>query len=432
MQSVTVSTSVNPLSPVALANMTYTSTVTASGVATLIDGSYTEQAAPGSVSLNGVVLLPSPMAFGELDGQQSAAVLVAEGGGGSGSFISLHVVQIVDGAPTDMASTELGDRIHVDSLNIADNQITVDMITHGSSDPACCPTQPVVRVYELQDGQLVMVSETKTGTAQAAGDDALAGTTWTWTGTLMNDGSERLPAEGVSFQLAFGTDGSLSATTDCNTFMGTYTLGADSQITIGLPASTMMACPDGAQQDAYIQDLTSIQFYLLRDGNLHLQLPFDSGTMNFAPAAEGPSAEATPAATEATATEATPEATEAVLPQPAPLPGTVWLWTGNVLNDGSRVDPVEPDAFQLSFAEDSSVSATTDCNTFKGAYTTGEGGTVTIELPASTRMACPEGSQQDTYIRDLTSVQSYITQDGNLYLALPVDAGNMTYTPVAP
>lgn len=47
---------------------------------------------------------------------------------------------------------------------------------------------------------------------------------------------------------------------------------------------TMMACPSGAQQDAYLHDLGNVQSFLTVDGNLILELSFDSGGMTFAPA----------------------------------------------------------------------------------------------------------------------------------------------------
>ena len=76
-----------------------------------------------------------------------------------------------------------------------------------------------------------------------------------------------------------------STTTDCNTFRGTYTVDGN-QIKIDLPISTRMACPDDAQEAAYVQDLTAVQSYLMSDGNLVMELPFDSGGMIFAPAAQ--------------------------------------------------------------------------------------------------------------------------------------------------
>jgi heat shock protein HslJ len=126
-------------------------------------------------------------------------------------------------------------------------------------------------------------TETTTDTEAAAEAIELAGTSWLWTQTLMSDGALTVPAQAGAFQLVFNDDGSLSTTTDCNTSAGAYTVDAN-QITIELGAMTMMACPDGAQQDAYLRDLGNVQSFLTVDGNLILELPFDSGGMTFAPA----------------------------------------------------------------------------------------------------------------------------------------------------
>jgi heat shock protein HslJ len=92
-----------------------------------------------------------------------------------------------------------------------------------------------------------------------------------------------VPEQADAFQLTFLDDATLSTTTDCNTANGAYTV-AENRITIELGAMTMMACPDGAQQDAYLSDLGNVQSFLFVDGNLIMELPFDSGGMTFAPA----------------------------------------------------------------------------------------------------------------------------------------------------
>jgi hypothetical protein len=51
----------------------------------------------------------------------------------------------------DIANTDLGDRVQINSLVIEEGEIVVDMVTQGPDDPMCCPTQEVVKRYELQD-----------------------------------------------------------------------------------------------------------------------------------------------------------------------------------------------------------------------------------------------------------------------------------------
>lgn len=120
-------------------------------------------------------------------------------------------------------------------------------------------------------------------TEGAATTTDLAGTSWLWTETLMSDDTKTTPAQPDAFQLAFGTDGSVSTTTDCNTNAGSYTVDGN-QIKLDFQISTMMACPNDAQETNYIKDLLGVQSYLISDGNLVLEFPMDSGTMTFAPA----------------------------------------------------------------------------------------------------------------------------------------------------
>lgn len=108
-------------------------------------------------------------------------------------------------------------------------------------------------------------------------------TTWLWTDTLMSDGAQTMTDAAQSFSLVFSDLGSLSVTTDCNGGAGGYALMGMNMITIGPLAQTLMAC-EGSQETAFMTQLQSVNSYVLIDGNLHLLLPFDSGTMSFAPA----------------------------------------------------------------------------------------------------------------------------------------------------
>ena len=316
MESVTISQSVNTLLPGVLGNLAYTLTLT-NEPAQFVDGKYEDV----EQRINASLSVLNPIVYGELNGAWSAAVLIGENGGGSGVFTTLNVVQDLNGAPTPVAMTLLGDRVAVHSVTLGADRIEVDMTTQGPNDPMCCPTMRVVQTYTLQDGQLVMQEETPVGPTPAvdagaamtgttemtgteamtgtgavtetvamtetasAGTDELAATSWTWTQTQMNDGSVTTPAQADTFQLTLGEDGSASTTTDCNSFNGTYTVDGN-QIKIDLPISTRKACPEGSQESAYIKNLTSVQSYLMSESNLVLELPFDSGGMIFAPAAK--------------------------------------------------------------------------------------------------------------------------------------------------
>ena len=142
----------------ALQNAEYRTEWTPEGTVRLENGEYRAPAAPGSAS-EIVIQRSEYVAVGELDGQPAAAVILYSSGGGSGTFGELHVMIDQNGQPHDVAWTQLGDRVQINSLVIEANQIVVDMVTHGPDDPMCCPTQQVVQTYTLQGEELIKASE---------------------------------------------------------------------------------------------------------------------------------------------------------------------------------------------------------------------------------------------------------------------------------
>jgi heat shock protein HslJ len=141
----------------ALANMEYKSQWTRSGTALLVNGEYREPAAPGSATET-VVRLTDQVAYGDLNGQDAAAVVLVTDPGGSGTFYDLAVVVEQGGQPVNLAITSLGDRLEIQALSIIGNEIVVEMINQGPDDPMCCPSQQVVQTYALEGEQLVQTS----------------------------------------------------------------------------------------------------------------------------------------------------------------------------------------------------------------------------------------------------------------------------------
>jgi len=141
-----------------LKNMDFRSGFTVSGRAPLNNGEYRETGAQGSASET-TVMLVEQVAYGELpDGQLAAAVVLATNTGGSGTFYELALVVDLNGAPLNIASVFLGDRIKLNSLKIENEQVLVDMVKQGPNDPMCCPTLRVLQKYALQGAELALVS----------------------------------------------------------------------------------------------------------------------------------------------------------------------------------------------------------------------------------------------------------------------------------
>jgi hypothetical protein len=152
------------LTTASLANATYTSLMLPGGTATLVDGRIDDVGSRISAWLLG-----EPMARGMIDGQPAAVVLLAENGGGSGTFVSLALVRDIGGQPVNVARTLLGDRPRVRNLEIdEDGNITVDLVQVGARDAFCCPTTPMTVRYALVGGELVPQQVTS-ATIDAAG-----------------------------------------------------------------------------------------------------------------------------------------------------------------------------------------------------------------------------------------------------------------------
>jgi hypothetical protein len=147
-------------------NLTYTGIYPEA--VTLQDGVYTgEPLVSGGASRPTVTL--TQVAAGDLngDGEEDAAVVLAEDSGGSGTFIYLAAVVTEAGTMTNTATILLGDRWQINSLTIIKGEISLDVLRPGANDPQCCPSEHVIQHYILQDGQLELAGETTTVTTKS-------------------------------------------------------------------------------------------------------------------------------------------------------------------------------------------------------------------------------------------------------------------------
>lgn len=115
---------------------------------------------------------------------------------------------------------------------------------------------------------------------QADPDNAsLTSQTWVWVAALYNDGREITPEDPQAFTLSFGSDGSFSATTDCNQMGGNYAVVGE-QITFNDIFATKMFC-EGSQEQTFSTLLRDTAGYHIAEGQLILDLKFDSGSVVF-------------------------------------------------------------------------------------------------------------------------------------------------------
>ena len=191
------------------------------------------------------------------------------------------------------------------------------MMDLGMTSMALCPeeslfdqmmaTFPGAAQYRIEaDGATLVIvwadGTTDTYSAEAATDEAttdgpidaaLLGKVWQWMGTITGEGPLAV-ADSTRYLIEFLEDGTAAITADCNTVLAQYTINGNS-ITLTPGPSTLVACPEDSQADAFTQQLSGAAIFFFLDDDLYIDLIADSGTMHFSelPAVDLPAPEAT-------------------------------------------------------------------------------------------------------------------------------------------
>jgi hypothetical protein len=124
---------------------------------TLAHGRYDgPPAQPGAASHPSLTLLTSPIATGDVDGTpgDETVAMLASDEGGSGTVVWVAVFAHRDGRLLNLATAAVGDRVRPQQLAVRQGRIVMDVVEHGPSDPACCPTQAARRTYSMTGGVL--------------------------------------------------------------------------------------------------------------------------------------------------------------------------------------------------------------------------------------------------------------------------------------
>jgi len=225
-----------------------------------------------------VIQAAGDIAYGEISGSPSAAVVLATNAGGSGTFFDLALLQWQSGRwiNTDMA--ELGDRVQIHAVAIEDNVIRVDLTTHGPGDPMCCPSHRSERLFTVHSERLA----TSGAFSQPASSSAVVGIVWKWQRSHYNNDTESVPPNADHYTVQLLPEGNIAVRADCNRAGGVYRL-ENQQITIEITHSTMAACPPNSLEQVFIKDLNAAAIYFIKEGALYLELQYDTGTMQFLP-----------------------------------------------------------------------------------------------------------------------------------------------------
>lgn len=104
--------------------------------------------------------LLSPIVLARLGSHNAeyAIVPMVLNGGGSGWFYSINVFRNRHGTADQVVFADLGDRIGIDSIYVARDTISVDVITQGPHDAMADPTMPYTFRFLFRNDSLIQLN----------------------------------------------------------------------------------------------------------------------------------------------------------------------------------------------------------------------------------------------------------------------------------
>ncbi len=112
------------------------------------------------------------------------------------------------------------------------------------------------------------------------------------------------------------------------------------------------------------------------------------------------------------------------------ITGTTWEWQAfQDTADENNISVPDPANYTLTLNEDGTANIKADCNQVSWPYEL-DGSSLTFNtLGPSTLAFCPEGSLDTVYLQRLGETATYVTSEGQLFLNMKADAGNMVFSP---
>ncbi len=210
-----------------------------------------------------------------VNGRETGAAVIFTSTGGTGTFYDLALLSREAEGWVNTDTVLLGDRVKVHSVVIKNDHIVVAMTAHGPNDPKCCPTIEVKKYFAIEENHLVSVAEGETD-----GEFRITGTVWQWVQTLYNDDRRSVPPKPANFTVQFLENGRVNVKADCNLKGGVYSRDGK-RLSIEITHSTMAACEEGSLEEQFVRDLTAGDLFFLKEGDLYIDLKYDTGTMKY-------------------------------------------------------------------------------------------------------------------------------------------------------
>jgi heat shock protein HslJ len=103
---------------------------------------------------------------------------------------------------------------------------------------------------------------------------------WAWCITRHEAQPDIVPPAASRYRIRLSKDGTLQVVADCNRAGGQFRM-TGSTLSLRILHSTLAACPPGSLDTVFLQDLQRVSGFFLREGELHLELGGQAGTMQF-------------------------------------------------------------------------------------------------------------------------------------------------------
>ena len=255
--------------------ITFKSMRVPSGNVRLVNGEYREKVLSDNPT-EIVVRLDEHTATGKL-GQKDMAVAVLVSDIGTGEvYYDLALLQKTQSGWENTDIIELGDRVKIQSVSIAEDEIVVGLKIHGPYDRDCCSTMETVYCYQVSGGRMVK----NQGASESDSAPELVGTLWKWQETYCKNDRYVQSYDPNSYTIQLMKGGGLNVRADCNMAGGEYVLDGE-YIGFKISHSTMAACPPESLSEKFLGDLTSAARYYFKNKKLFVVLKDDSGVIVF-------------------------------------------------------------------------------------------------------------------------------------------------------
>ncbi len=256
---------------------------------TLVDGNSEVESAPGSSSKTITKYFGNEVSVDlNNDGREDSVFLLTQSTSGTGTFFYVASAINKETGWEGSNALLLGDRIApqttelstnpshsnvivVNYLDRKENESMTEIPSVGKSiwlkfDTDSMAFGEVVQNFEGEADSNVMTLEMKK---------------WQWVETTYNNDTKFTPKSPEDFTLTFNSDGTFSATTDCNLINGSYEKIDKNLKFADNMAMTRKFC-EGSQEQDFVSLLTEVQsFFFTNKGELVFDLKLDTGSAIF-------------------------------------------------------------------------------------------------------------------------------------------------------